>query len=236
MCRRVALAPRGRNRRAVLTRAWRGAGRAPAASERITREHHREPRHSRGDIKETLGLVQHFFSAIPDELLAPERQIFKRMELGQTLIPNKYKELIGLGLHAETSATTAPCFTPRRPSCSGRPTRRSRKRCTTPRRARAGARTSKACGGLRRLRRRAGANRPVPAVQGLIGDAGTGPADGAAGDLPRPRVRRADRGGPLRRGFSARRHACRVSQLRQLTGDYDQQVRQLAQDPHPSSR
>lgn len=26
-----------------------------------------------------------------------------------------------------------------------------------------------------------------------------------------------------------------VSQLRQLLGDYDQQVRQLAQDPHPSS-
>jgi hypothetical protein len=27
-----------------------------------------------------------------------------------------------------------------------------------------------------------------------------------------------------------------VTQLRQLLGDYDQQVRQLAQDPHPSSR
>jgi hypothetical protein len=26
-----------------------------------------------------------------------------------------------------------------------------------------------------------------------------------------------------------------VSQLRQLLGDYDQQVRQLARDPHPSS-
>ncbi len=27
-----------------------------------------------------------------------------------------------------------------------------------------------------------------------------------------------------------------VGQLRQLLGDYDQQVRQLAPDPHPSSR
>jgi hypothetical protein len=27
-----------------------------------------------------------------------------------------------------------------------------------------------------------------------------------------------------------------VTQLRQLLGDYDQQVRQLAPDPHPSSR
>jgi hypothetical protein len=26
-----------------------------------------------------------------------------------------------------------------------------------------------------------------------------------------------------------------VSQLRQLLGDYDQQVRQLAREPHPSS-
>ena len=29
-------------------------------------------------------------------------QIFKRMELGQTLIPNKYTDLTGVGLHAET--------------------------------------------------------------------------------------------------------------------------------------
>jgi AhpD family alkylhydroperoxidase len=87
-----------------------GTGRAHAASEQITHEHHREPRHSRGDIKETLGLVPHFFSAIPDELLAPEWQIFKRMELGQTLIPNKYKELIGLGLHAETKCHYCTLF------------------------------------------------------------------------------------------------------------------------------
>ena len=54
--------------------------------------------------------MQHFFSAIPDELLAPEWQIFKRMELGQTLIPNKYKELIGLGLHAETKCHYCTLF------------------------------------------------------------------------------------------------------------------------------
>jgi AhpD family alkylhydroperoxidase len=62
------------------------------------------------DIKETLGLVPHFFSAIPDELLAPEWQIFKRIELGQTLIPNKYKELIGVGLHAETKCHYCTLF------------------------------------------------------------------------------------------------------------------------------
>ena len=62
------------------------------------------------DIDQTLGLVPHFFSAIPDELLAPEWQIFKRMELGQTLIPNKYKELIGVGLHAETKCHYCTLF------------------------------------------------------------------------------------------------------------------------------
>jgi AhpD family alkylhydroperoxidase len=62
------------------------------------------------DIKQTLGLVPHFFSAIPDELLAPEWQIFKRMELGQTLIPNKYKKLIGVGLHAETKCHYCTLF------------------------------------------------------------------------------------------------------------------------------
>jgi hypothetical protein len=41
------------------------------------------------DIKETLGLVPHFFSRIPDALMEPEWEIFKRMELGETLIPNK---------------------------------------------------------------------------------------------------------------------------------------------------
>ncbi|SDP34880.1 hypothetical protein SAMN04487905_103302 [Actinopolyspora xinjiangensis] len=54
------------------------------------------------DIRETLGLVPSFFSRIPDELLAPEWELFKRLELDQTLIPNKYKELMGVALHAET--------------------------------------------------------------------------------------------------------------------------------------
>ncbi|MEW1912127.1 hypothetical protein AB0442_27415 [Kitasatospora sp. NPDC085895] len=37
------------------------------------------------DIKETLGLVPHFFTRIPTELLGPEWEIFKRIELGETL-------------------------------------------------------------------------------------------------------------------------------------------------------
>src|SRR6266568_1137819 len=109
--RRVASAPRGRDRRAVLTRAWRGGG---SCACRLGRESPMNTTMSRAsveaDIKETLGLVPHFFSAIPDELLAPEWQIFKRIELGQTLIPNKYKELIGVGLHAETKCHYCTLF------------------------------------------------------------------------------------------------------------------------------
>ncbi|MFC9819737.1 carboxymuconolactone decarboxylase family protein [Streptomyces erythrochromogenes] len=62
------------------------------------------------DIKETLGLVPHFFSRIPTELLGPEWEIFKRIELGETLIPNKYKELIGVGLHSETKCHYCSLF------------------------------------------------------------------------------------------------------------------------------
>ncbi|MFF2846928.1 carboxymuconolactone decarboxylase family protein [Streptomyces sp. NPDC058001] len=62
------------------------------------------------DIKQTLGLVPHFFQRIPTELLAPEWEIFKHIELGETLIPNKYKELIGVGLHAETKCHYCTLF------------------------------------------------------------------------------------------------------------------------------
>ena len=62
------------------------------------------------DIKETLGLVPHFFSRIPDALLEPEWEIFKRLELGETLIPNKYKELMGVALHSETKCGYCTLF------------------------------------------------------------------------------------------------------------------------------
>lgn len=54
------------------------------------------------EVKETLGLVPHFFGRIPDDLLDAEWEVFKKLELGESLIPNKYKELIGIALHSET--------------------------------------------------------------------------------------------------------------------------------------
>lgn len=54
------------------------------------------------EIKETVGLVPSFFKSIPDEYLESEWYLFKRLELGSTRIPNKYKELMGIALHSET--------------------------------------------------------------------------------------------------------------------------------------
>jgi AhpD family alkylhydroperoxidase len=62
------------------------------------------------DIKETLGIVPSFFGRIPDQFLAPEWQLMKELEFGETLIPNKYKELIGVGVHAETKCRYCTLF------------------------------------------------------------------------------------------------------------------------------
>lgn len=53
-------------------------------------------------MKETVGLVPNFFQQLPDRLLDAEWTLFKDLELGETLIPNKYKELMGIALHSET--------------------------------------------------------------------------------------------------------------------------------------
>ena len=62
------------------------------------------------EMKDTVGLVPSFFKRIPDEFLDHEWEIFKRMVLGKTLIPNKYKELIGIALHSETKCQYCTLF------------------------------------------------------------------------------------------------------------------------------
>ena len=54
------------------------------------------------DIKETFGLVPKFFQAIPDSSLELEWQLFKRLQLEESPIPAKYRELIGIGIAAST--------------------------------------------------------------------------------------------------------------------------------------
>lgn len=62
------------------------------------------------EIKETLGLVPTFFARIPDDTIDQEWQLFARMELGETLIPNKYKELLMLAVHANTHCRYCTLF------------------------------------------------------------------------------------------------------------------------------
>jgi AhpD family alkylhydroperoxidase len=55
------------------------------------------------EIESTLGLVPEFMRRVPDYLIPTEWASFKNLELSdQTAIPNKYKELIGLGISAAT--------------------------------------------------------------------------------------------------------------------------------------
>ena len=54
------------------------------------------------DIRETLGLVPEFFARVPDALIDTEWRSFKTLVLSETAIPNKYKELIGLGVSGAT--------------------------------------------------------------------------------------------------------------------------------------
>jgi AhpD family alkylhydroperoxidase len=62
------------------------------------------------EIEETVGLVPSFFDEIPDEFLEAEWHLFKRLELGETLIPDKYKELMGLAIHSETKCDYCTLF------------------------------------------------------------------------------------------------------------------------------
>ena len=54
------------------------------------------------DVRETLGIVPSFFGDLPDSLLESEWTTFKNLQLAETAIPNKYKELIGLAVSGAT--------------------------------------------------------------------------------------------------------------------------------------
>lgn len=52
------------------------------------------------DIEATMGLVPKFFQTLSDQALEHEWGLFKAMQLEPSPIPNKYRELIGLGVAA----------------------------------------------------------------------------------------------------------------------------------------
>lgn len=54
------------------------------------------------DIEKTLGKVPAFFKLVPDRSLELEWNLFKTLQLSESPIPNKYKELIGVAVAAVT--------------------------------------------------------------------------------------------------------------------------------------
>lgn len=59
------------------------------------------PRHElEREMTATVGAVPALFDRLPDEFLAAQWELMKRAQLGETLIPHKYKDLIGLAVSA----------------------------------------------------------------------------------------------------------------------------------------
>lgn len=54
------------------------------------------------EIEQMFGLVPSFFKTIPDSSLELEWKLFKRVQFDEGLIPNKYRELIGVAIAAVT--------------------------------------------------------------------------------------------------------------------------------------
>jgi AhpD family alkylhydroperoxidase len=55
-----------------------------------------------GEMTQMFGLVPSFFKLVPDNSLELEWKLFKTVQFDEGPIPNKYRELIGLGISAIT--------------------------------------------------------------------------------------------------------------------------------------
>ena len=62
------------------------------------------------EMKEMFGEVIGFVDLIPDQFIDAEWDLIKRVQFGETLIPNKYKELIGLSVSAVTRCRYCALF------------------------------------------------------------------------------------------------------------------------------
>ncbi|MGH2688691.1 MAG: carboxymuconolactone decarboxylase family protein [Actinomycetota bacterium] len=61
-------------------------------------------------MREMFGTVISFVDRIPDEFIDSEWDLIKRVQFGQTLIPGKYKELMGLAISAVTRCRYCALF------------------------------------------------------------------------------------------------------------------------------
>ena len=52
------------------------------------------------DVKATVGIVPGFMKALPEDVLMHDWPLFKKYSLGESAIPQKYRELMGLAVAA----------------------------------------------------------------------------------------------------------------------------------------
>ena len=62
------------------------------------------------EIEEMFGLVPSFLKLLPDSSLELEWHLMKRVQFDEGPIPNKYRELIGLGIAATTKCRYCTLF------------------------------------------------------------------------------------------------------------------------------
>lgn len=62
------------------------------------------------EIEQTLGLVPSFFKLVPDRSLELEWNLFKTLQLEDSPIPHKYRELIGVAISAVTKCRYCSYF------------------------------------------------------------------------------------------------------------------------------
>lgn len=62
------------------------------------------------DIERTFGIVPGFMKGLPADVLVTEWPLFKKYVLGETEIPGKYRELIGLAVAANIKCPYCQLF------------------------------------------------------------------------------------------------------------------------------
>jgi AhpD family alkylhydroperoxidase len=62
------------------------------------------------EIKEMLGIVPTFLKSVPDNTLELEWRLFQQTQFSEGPIPNKYRELIGLGIAAVSKCRYCALF------------------------------------------------------------------------------------------------------------------------------
>ena len=62
------------------------------------------------EMEDMLGFVPTFLKAVPDSSLEPQWQTMKLTQFGESPVPNKYRQLIGLGVAAVTKCQYCACF------------------------------------------------------------------------------------------------------------------------------